>query len=1137
MQYRMLGPLEVVADARPIDLGSPKQRALLAVLLLERGRVVSADRIVESLWGDAPPPSVSASLQAYVSNLRRLLRDETGGSPIERRSPGYLLDVGADDVDRTTFLSQSVAARDAVEDQDWHAAADSARAALAIWRGPVLAEQRDEPWVQAEAATLEQRRLEVRVALVTALLGTDRVGEATSEARALVEADPLHERTTWLLMMALYRSERTAEALEAYREHAHRLDQELGLEPAAAVRDLHTAILRQAPEIAAWPNATRTERDRPAREDGSTDNDPSIDSAEQIGPFVGRDGELAMIEELVGSSSGSVRWLVLTGPAGIGKTRLAEQTAATLAGRGARVLRAGCPEDDGTPPWWPVRQLIKAVDHDAGALLTPPSDTSADVGRYAVYERLEGLFAEVAQQSTVVVIDDAQWADRTSLQWLAHLAEAPPRADLTFVLTVRDEVLSPELDRLLAAIARRTAARQIVVPPLAIGEIEELATRVSGDRIDSDELCALADQTGGNPFFIGEYARLPRDERASGGVPVAVRSVLRRRLAGVDADVLQVLRTAAVIGDPIDVQLLRVVSRLEPDDIADLLEEAADQHLIRPAPSGSGYQFAHGLLRNEVLAGLSLPRRQRLHIRIADALTDGAGDDLLSRRATHLRAALPLADPRAVFDACRAAAIDADDRWQSESAAEWWAAASTTYALLPQAEQDDEERDDLLIAHVAALSRAGRRQTLIGVVEQALLEAVRNDRFASAGRLASATLRTSGVWPWTSFSVDAGPLLTRLAGIEPLVRSDPGAHARVLAALAVGSYYDPDPSVPDRLSARGLEIAERLGDPEVIADALWGRALCFSGLPSRAAETVQLVDRLHALPHRLSRMDDVLRHTLLTLSLLTLGDVNGVEEHLAQGITGSDALRLSTVRVQLRWVEGALAAWHGHLDLSENLSRIARDRHSETELYLMNVDGFATLGRYWEQGRLTELPLLELKENPTMPWLKAAQLLSQGRLDEGITTLRSAARHPPPEIWTTLGEIVLAAHLVADEEVHDGVELLLPLLEAHHGHIGDLGQTAQTGPVDLALARLHALLGNRQSAFEALQRARRVATSGGGRCALLRCRLLAAEMDGGSRDELAAIAAEADDVGMTAVASRARGLEVRKRAQATSSST
>lgn len=1129
MQYRMLGPLEVVADTRTIDLGSPKQRALLAVLLLERGRIVAADRIVESLWGDSPPPSVSASLQAYVSNLRRLLRDEAGSSPIERRSPGYVLDAPADDLDRTEFLGYAVAARDAVDDRDWPAAADAARSALALWRGPVLAEQRDEPWVQVESVALEQRRLEVSELLVTALLGTDRAGEAASEAQRLVAADPLREHAIWLLMVALYRAERTVEALEAYREHARRLDEELGLEPAAAIRDLHTAILRQAADIAAWPNAPRTPSASPAPEDTAPPRDISPELAQQPELLVGRDGELAMIEELVESSSGTVRWLVLTGPAGIGKTRLAEQTATTLTLRGARVVRAGCPEDDGTPPWWPVRQLVRALGADSESLLTPPPDTSADVGRYAVYERLEALLVAVAEQPTVVVIDDAQWADRTSLKWLAHLAEAPPSSDLTFILTVRDEVPSPELDRLLAAIARRALARQIVVPPLALGEIGELATRVSGDPIEGNELSALAEQTGGNPFFIGEYARLPRDERASGGVPVAVRSVLRRRLAGVDADVLQVLRTAAVLGDPIDVQLLGVVARLEPDDLADLLDEAADQHLIRPAPAGSGYQFAHGLLRNEVLAGLSLPRRQRLHVRIADALTDGAGDDLLSRRATHLRAALPLADPRTVFDACRAAAIDADDRWESESAAEWWAAASTTYALLPQADQDDEERDDLLIAHVAALSRAGRRQTLIGVVEQALLEAVRHDRFASAGRLASATLRTSGVWPWASFSVDAGPLLTRLAGIEPLVRSDPGAHARVLAALAVGSYYDPDPHVPDRLSARGLEIAERLGDPDVIADALWGRALCFSGLPSRAAETVQLVDRLHALPHRLSRMDDVLRHTLLTLSLLTLGDVIGVEEHLAQGITGSDALRLSTVRVQLRWIEGALAAWHGHLDLSEKLSQIARDRHRETELYLMNVDGFATLGRYWEQGRLTELPLLELKENPTMPWLKAAQQLARGQLDDGIATLRSAAQHPPPEIWTTLGEIVLAAHLVADTGVHESAELLLPLLEPHRGHIGDLGQTAQTGPVDLALARLHALVGDRDAASEALERARRVASSGGGRCALLRCRLLAAEMDGASADELIAIAKEADDIGMSAVADRARGLKPRVR--------
>ena len=177
--------------------------------------------------------------------------------------------------------------------------------------------------------------------------------------------------------------------------------------------------------------------------------------------------------------------------------------------------------------------------------------------------------------------------------------------------------------------------------------------RVSGDELGAADVALLMTRTGGNPFFVSEYARLPKSEREAGELPLAVRSVLGRRLHGLDAGTLQVLRTAAVIGEVLEIPLLRAVTRLDVDELAELLDEAADEHIVVVAPGSRSYAFAHGLLREELLAGMTDARRQRLHARVAEGLSEGNGSDDLVRRAGHLLAALPLVDPDEVFRPAR----------------------------------------------------------------------------------------------------------------------------------------------------------------------------------------------------------------------------------------------------------------------------------------------------------------------------------------------------------------------------------------------------------------------------------------------------------------------------------------------------
>lgn len=253
MKFRVLGSFEVVAGDRLLALGGFKQRAVLAILVLSPGRAVCADRLVEELWGGDPPRSAIGSLQAYVSNLRRVLEpDRPAREPariLRSDSAGYTLDVELDDIDAQRFERLAAEGHALVRSAQPEAAARTLREALNLWRGPALAEFRDEPFARLEAARLEELRanaLDARVDADLALGGHDAV---IPELQRLIADDPLRERLWARLILALYRSGRQAEALAAYRECRRSLAETLGIEPNPALRQLERDVLQQAASL------------------------------------------------------------------------------------------------------------------------------------------------------------------------------------------------------------------------------------------------------------------------------------------------------------------------------------------------------------------------------------------------------------------------------------------------------------------------------------------------------------------------------------------------------------------------------------------------------------------------------------------------------------------------------------------------------------------------------------------------------------------------------------------------------------------------------------------------------------------------------------------------------------------------
>jgi DNA-binding SARP family transcriptional activator len=239
-----LGPLRARGCTSDSAINARKIQLVLAILLIKHDQVVTIDQLSAEIWGDHAPRRATAALQVYISQLRKFLGRASGlESPIVTRPPGYVLTVGPDELDLYIFQSLVRQGREHARAQRHEEAAASLESALGLWRGPVLSSLRDSPAVNAFAAWLEEARLECAEMLVESTLALGRHRDLIGFLYGLTAENPLREVFHRQLMLALYRAERQADALKAYRQARETLNTELGLEPCRALRELHRAIL------------------------------------------------------------------------------------------------------------------------------------------------------------------------------------------------------------------------------------------------------------------------------------------------------------------------------------------------------------------------------------------------------------------------------------------------------------------------------------------------------------------------------------------------------------------------------------------------------------------------------------------------------------------------------------------------------------------------------------------------------------------------------------------------------------------------------------------------------------------------------------------------------------------------------
>ena len=310
LQFRILGPLEVLHEGRAIALGGPRERILLALLVTRPGEVVSSDRLIEAMWGDNLPRDPQHALQAAVSRLRKALHAGTGEAGLlVARAPGYVLDVAPGEVDAAQFERLVDEAR---RFENPATRAFALGAALVLWRGPALADLSYESWAQAEITRLEEIRLGAVEEEIDAQLALGRHTEELGRLRTLVEEHPLREQLPARFMLALYRAGRQAEALDVYERTRAALGEELGVDPGPKLKRLHQRILRQDPSLD-WAPPAQVRTNLP----------------ERLTSFVGREEETNRLSRLLAEH----RLVTIAGAGGSGKTRLAIEVGAALADR------------------------------------------------------------------------------------------------------------------------------------------------------------------------------------------------------------------------------------------------------------------------------------------------------------------------------------------------------------------------------------------------------------------------------------------------------------------------------------------------------------------------------------------------------------------------------------------------------------------------------------------------------------------------------------------------------------------------------------------------------------------------------------------------------------------------------------
>jgi DNA-binding SARP family transcriptional activator len=580
---RVFGPLAIEGGGRtlgPGDLGGARPKQVLEILLAARGHHVATDRLADLLWPKQQPQNTAGSLQTFVSALRHhlTLDRERARELVVTEAQAYRFATDMVDFDLDHF--DGLVERSAGEPT--RMARRSLEKALALVRGELLEDETYAVWAQDLRSTYHGRVLGARLGAADAALAELDYADAMTHAAAAAALDRFSEPAQQTAMLALYALGRQHEAIQVYLRFRALIDGELGLEPAAQTRALHTAILRQEDVRALLP--------RPIER-------AHLGAGKRSVRLLGRAGELSTLERAARQAlGGSLALLLIEAEAGLGKTRLLDELATILAD--VRVGRASCSELERHLPYVPLAAALRDAltrtelsgQHRAALRkimpeLKPP-DPPADFAEIDVLEALVGVLADHAP--LVLVLDDLQWADPATVTALSYLQRRGAAIPVAMVTAVRIEDAPP--GHLARGLRPDTTVR---LNPLTAAELAPLA------------IPDLHESTGGNPRFVAETVT----SCSHGELPATLAEMLLARCRSEGAASYRALLAASTLAQPFAPEPLAALLRADPAELTEELERLCERRILRV--DGPRFRFRYDLVREVLLASLS-PARRRL---------------------------------------------------------------------------------------------------------------------------------------------------------------------------------------------------------------------------------------------------------------------------------------------------------------------------------------------------------------------------------------------------------------------------------------------------------------------------------------------------------------------------------------------
>ncbi|MFJ1805756.1 MULTISPECIES: BTAD domain-containing putative transcriptional regulator [unclassified Streptomyces] len=1052
VRFGMLGTIEAWWDGVPMDVGHARQRRVLGVLLTDAGRVVSADALVDRVWGEAGPRRGREVLYGYVSRLRRVMAGP--GLDIVRAQGGYRLAVEAGSVDVNQFRGLVDRARQLHADEQ---AVALWEAALGLWRGEAFTGA-DTPWFNAQRDLLDTERLAAQLDMTDIRLRLGQHRRVVSELSALTEAHPLDERLAGQLALALYRSGRPADALDLCHRTRQRLAEELGMDPGAALRQLHQDILTAD---------ARLTLARPA-EPRAPQPGTAIYRVERPQSLVGRLEEVSVLRAVLDDQSTQApRVVEIVGEPGMGKTRLlaefgelaAHSGAVVLVGRGAEIseipyglfidtLDGALPAvDPGHPRLHGADGRESQGSLDALTANHHGAEASLPAERFRRHRAVRELLEEVHPGfRLVLILDDVHWADESSIELIEYLVRHPPRRAVTLVLGYRPRQAPPRLASALVKADADGHLTRVALGPLSASA----AAQLCGPQVSRLRCRQLYEATAGNPFYLQALLRRTGDgEPTDDQLPLSARATLLDELENLSAGARVVARAAAVLDDPFDAEMTAVVAQVDESDMLAALDELTRRDLIRPVSAIRQFEFRHPLVRSAVYDGMGAGWRLGAHARAAAGLERRGASPVV--QAPHVVRSARSGDERAVALLTQAA----DDLMSSAPAtsAHW---TRETLRLLPA---KDARRSELRLKEATALGTAGRLRDSRDILRE----------LASSALVPPHPRRTQAVVSLAVMERLLGRYEAATAVLRRELAQNTGLSAAEATALeiqiAAAELRNGDFSLAVNWGRRALLSARRAGEPVQVAGvrALLALAHISAGETTEGARCLdaavtalddtedrrllehldalmlvgwtEILQRRHkaALGH-LDRGLALVRRTgqnYLLTDLLTatafahlgLGNLSEAAAYADDAAEAALLLGTSEPRALAMTVEAAVSMWRGDfpaaLKICEEAVAARREEPPTRRMVVIGMLGQAQLlcgdpaacvRTVLDGGGGRELPLAEAPERPLWFRTLAQAELAQGNVEAAQMWVRQAACAVTPDQPGAVHGLVLLAH-------------------------------------------------------------------------------------------------------------------------------